>query len=571
MPQRIWRLRPPAPTNVRARLAHLPPPVVQILYNRGLSDPAEVAAFLERRSPSPDPFALADMERAVERIRRAVAAGELIVVHGDFDADGVTATLVLGQTLKALGARVHVYIPHRVDEGYGLNASALTRMARNGVGLVVSVDCGIRAHAEVELVNRLGMEIIVTDHHTVPPVLPPAYAVVNPGRPDSGGDRHLSGVGVAFKLAQALLLREAEQPVARREHRLTPDDLLDLVAVGTVADVVPLLGENRALVWEGLRRLRTQARPGLRKLMEAARLKPQHVSAETLAFVIGPRINAAGRLDSPYRAYRLLKTANSRRATELAQELEALNRRRQELTLALQRKALELIGDPTGPLLLAAAPDFHPGIMGLVAARLTELYHRPTVIVHADGPLWRGSARSIPEFHITRALDACADLLERYGGHAAAAGFTVRPEHMPHLQERLTALAAEAFAERPPQPVLDIDVALPLEAFEPDMLTFIERLRPFGEGNPQPVFLASGLRWEHARFVGEGNRHLRLVLRDRTDRMWPAVAFRQGQQWQAGLPERLDVAFSFHTPYWNGEPQLELLLHDLRPSERSGK
>ncbi len=567
MPQRIWRVRPPAPGHVLSRLAGLPPLIAQLLYNRGISSPAEALAFLERRGMEADPFALADMGRAVERIRHAIAGGELIVVHGDFDADGITATLVLGQTLQALGARAHVYIPHRVDEGYGLNADALARMARNGVRLVVSVDCGIRAHAEVELVNRLGMEIIVTDHHTVPPELPPAYAVVNPGRPDSGGDSRLAGVGVAFRLAQALLLREEEEPVARRQVTLSPDDLLDLVAVGTVADVVPLLGENRALVWHGLSRLRTSPRPGLAQLMRVARVEPAHLSSESLAFAIGPRINAAGRLDHPYLAYRLLKAGNHHRARHLAEELEALNRQRQALTAALERRALEIIGDPTSPLLMAAAPDFHPGVMGLVASRLTELCHRPAVIVHADGPLWRGSARSIPEFHITRALDACADLLERYGGHAAAAGFTVRPERLPDLHSRLLDLASRAFAGRPPTPVLEVDAPLALEALTPDVLSHCERLRPFGEDNPAPVFLATGVRWEHARFLGQEGQHLRLVLRDARGRRWPAVAFRQGRHWHAGLPERLDVAFSVRPLPARGEPAAELLVHGLRPSQ----
>ncbi|MDQ7030046.1 MAG: single-stranded-DNA-specific exonuclease RecJ [Ardenticatenia bacterium] len=552
MPQRIWRVRPPVPGHVLARLGGLPPLIAQLLYNRGISSSAEARAFLERRGMDADPFALADMERAVERVRKAIAGGEHIVIHGDFDADGITATLVLGQTLHALGAHTHVYIPHRVDEGYGLNANALTRMARNGVQLVVSVDCGIRAHAEVELVNRLGMEIIVTDHHTVPPKLPPAFAVINPGRVDSGGDARLSGVGVAFRVAQALLLREQEHPVAHRETSLSPDDLLDLVAVGTVADVVPLLGENRALVWHGLRRLRTRPRPGLDQLMRVARVDPAWLSAESLAFAIGPRINAAGRLDHPYLAYRLLKTGNIRRARELAQHLEALNQRRQALTVALERHALHLIEDPAAPLLLAAAPDFHPGVMGLVASRLMELCHRPAVIVHAKGGLWRGSARSIPEFHITCALDACADLLERYGGHAAAAGFTVRPEHLAPLHERLLDAAARAFAGRAPQPVLDVDAPLALEALTPDVLAHLDRLRPFGQDNPAPVLLATNVRWEQARFLGQEGQHLRLVLRDTLGRRWPAIAFRQGRRWDNGLPERIDVAFSVRSARTSG-------------------
>ena len=388
-------------------------------------------AFLAGLARVDNPFRLRGMNEAVERIRHAIRAWEPIAVYGDFDADGVTSTALMVQTLSALGADVRPYIPHRVDEGYGLNNGALAELKRDGVKLVITVDCGIRSVDEVAFANRLGLDMIITDHHSVGPKLPPALAVINPKRSDCDYPfRDLAGVGLAFKLAQGLL-RSNLQVSIRRDLTVELDesDLLDLVALGTVADLAPLLGENRSLVTRGLDRLNQPQRPGLQALMKQAGLAPGQVTASTIGFVLGPRLNAAGRMEDARLAYELLQTEDVVKAAQLAGELDRLNARRKEITaqsLEAAQAQIEANGSD-GYLHLVAGEEFLAGIVGLVAGRLAEQYYRPALVVELGDLQSRGSARSIAEFDITMALDRCADagLLVKHGGHAAAAGFTV--------------------------------------------------------------------------------------------------------------------------------------------------
>ena len=559
-----WEIAPPPPPEVRQALHRFPPLWQRLLYARGITDYATAKAFLEAHQPpyARDPFALRDMEAAVDRIAYAIRHHEPIVVYGDYDVDGVTANALLTQILQSLGAQVRPYIPNRFDEGYGLNAEALTRLHAEGARLVVTVDCGIRPPEPVRHGQSLGLDIVVTDHHHPPAELPPARAVVNPRRADDPyPDKALAGVGVAYKLAQALLARLApdRQDEAQRH--------LDLVALGTVADVVPLRGENRHLVRRGLRLLRQPRRQGLYSLMGVAGVKPERVNAGHIGFILGPRLNAAGRLDSAMAALRLLLTDDVWEAGHLAQQLDVQNRRRQQLTEATVQAARQMaVPDPERPpwVLFAARPDFNPGVVGLAAARLVEQFHRPALVAHVDGEWVRGSCRSIPEVHITQALDQCAALLERYGGHAAAAGFTVHRSRLEAFVECLTAVVQAQLRDRDLQPVLRADAEATLAQLSPELLHELRWLEPTGMGNPRPRFVVRGVRPKGVRVMGAQGQHLRFTADDGTATR-PAVAFRQAARW-AELPPVVDLLVTLEWNHYNGRPALQLQVRDMRPA-----
>jgi len=564
-----WQIAPPAPPSHVAHFPHLHPITVQVLYNRGVTNPASVAAFLRGEGGEDgdaNPFALKGMNTAVTRLRQALRAGEFIAVYGDFDADGVTATVLLVQTLRALGGHVSPYIPHRVDEGYGLHKAALTQLARNGVHVVVTVDCGIRSSKEVAHANQLGLDVIVTDHHSVGKHLPEAVAVVDPKRGDSRYPFHeLAGVGVAYKLAQALLRSHRQTPVTTQEVRLDEEDLVDLVALGTVADMVPLMGENRTLVHRGLERINRMERPGVEALCRQASLKPGQVDTNAIGYALGPRLNAAGRLTHAKAAYQLLETAYPAEAEQLAAKLDQLNRKRQQLTLETQERArqLALATEEEAPLLFAAAPDFPAGIVGLVASRLVDEFYRPAVVVEVGEKVSRGSCRSIPEFHITDALDECTALLIRHGGHAAAAGFTVTNEHLGELATRLRRLAAEQLADVELTPVLPVDAEVKLSQMSWELQRELTQLEPCGYANPHPLFLSRNVRVQGQRAVGDG-KHLKLVLSDGRI-TWDGIAFRQGE-WAGKLPDQVDIVYHLEVNEWNDQQRLQLNVQDVRPS-----
>ena len=559
-----WRVAPPVSTEDLSRFPDLPPLLVQLLHNRGLNDPAEAREFLEAQAPGHSPFALKGMYDAVGRLLEALRDRESIAVYGDFDADGVTATALLVQALSALGAQVMPYIPSRVDEGYGLNIGALRKLYRLGVRLVVTVDCGIRSIKEVEQVDP-GMQLIVTDHHSVGDQLPPARAVINPNQPGCPYPfKDLSGVGVAYKLAHALFYARERKG---KPADLTADDLLDFVALGTVADLVPLLGENRALVRRGLEKLNTSPRPGVEALMADAKVRRGEVDATAIGFRLGPRLNAAGRLDQVMLAYDLLTSTDPLETRRLAQELGRLNQERQELTKTTVEIAEAQVqaADPDAFLYLVASPKFKPGIVGLAASRLAEAHYRPSVVVEMGKKRSRGSCRSIPEFHITRALDQCKDLLVRHGGHAAAAGFTVETGKLDALRERLQAIAAEALSAAELQPVLEIDRELPLAEVGWETQGLLAKLEPTGMENPQPVLCSPAVEVRHQRKVG-GDKHLKLMLRDERGASWDAIWFRAGDLMDE-IPGRVDVAYTLEASEWNHRKRLQLHVVDMRPAQ----
>jgi single-stranded-DNA-specific exonuclease len=562
-----WQIAPPAPEAHLARFPQLSPLIVQLLYNRGITAPQDVQDFLAGARPADNPFRLKGMSRAVTRLRQAIRRGELVAIYGDFDADGVTATALLVETLSALGARVKPYIPHRVDEGYGLNTEALRQLASQGVGVVVTVDCGIRSIKEVSYGRKLGLDLIITDHHSVGKEVPPALAVINPKQPDCPYSfQDLAGVGVAFKLAQALLRANRQVPVAKGEVSTNEEDLLDLAALGTVTDLAPLLGENRSLVKRGLERLNAAQRLGVRAMIAQAGLKPGQIDATTISFVLGPRLNAAGRIDDATIGYDLLTCRVPDQAANLARQLEELNQHRQRLTIETLERAKEqvLMAGEDERLFFAVGEDFLAGIVGLVAGRLTEEFYRPTLVVELGPGESRGSARSIPEFNITAALDQCSDLLIRYGGHAAAAGFTIANDNLEALQERLRELVAEQLEGVELTPTLLIDAEVELSEVDWATQALLTQLEPCGYANPSPLLLSRRAIVRDARAVGTEERHLKLTLSDGRV-VWDAIAFYQGQ-WTDRLPCHIDVVYSLEVHEWQGQKRLQLNVKDLRPS-----
>lgn len=560
-----WQIAPPVSSLIQTRFPNYNPLIVQILYNRGITTPEQAEVFLAPAISEESPFQMHGMNQAVDRIRRAIRADEPIAVYGDFDVDGVTATALLVQALQALGAKVKPYIPHRIDEGYGLNPEALQQLLDQGVRVVITVDCGVRSLDEVAFGTRIGLDMIVTDHHAPGETLPDAFVVLNPKQLQCKyPTKELSGAGVAFKLAQALLRADEKTPLGKSTLAISEDMLVDLVALGTVADLVPLTGENRALVQRGLASLRQSERPGLQALMRRAALKTESIDAGTIGFVIGPRLNAAGRMESALRAYELLVTQYPAEAEQLAIQLDNTNRERQNLTMQMTNKARDAVAAiaDSQHLLFVAAPDFPEGIVGLIASRLAEEFYRPAVAVHQGEDESRGSARSISEFNIVAALDECRDLLVRHGGHAMAAGFTVRNENLPALQKRLREIAEKKLADSDLVPTLNVDAIAPLAEMNMKLADTLSKFSPFGYGNREPIFASRNVAVRDARIVGTD--HLKLMVSDGQIVM-DAIAFRQGS-WLDKLPPRIDVAYQLEAQVWNGRTRLQLNVKDIQPA-----
>lgn len=562
-----WQVAPSLPVSLQQNLSHIHPVLLQILYNRGLTDAATIQAFLDGRYlEKTDPFLLTDMQTAVERIHRAIQQAETITIYGDFDADGITATVLLTQALRGFGLppqQVRPYIPDRVDEGYGLNIDALNKIKESGSSLVISVDCGIRSVAEAQHARAIGLDLIITDHHSLGPELPTAVAVVNPKRPDTPyPDNMLAGVGIAYKLAQAL-------------HQAIPnptpfdqESLLDLVAIGTVADLVPLLRENRKLVLAGLPVLNNGRRPGIVALAEVARLKMGSLTAESIAFGIAPRINAAGRLTHAYDAARLLAATNPIDARRYAAALNKLNQQRQQYTSDLSDMAESLI-TPGDDILIAAHPTFLSGIVGLVASRLAEKHYRPAIVIEQGETESRGSCRSIDQFHMTDALDQVAHLLVRHGGHAQAAGFTIENKQLPHFIDQMKQIATERLAGQELFPALSIDAEIDLTAIDWALFDHLSSLEPTGTANAAPTFVSRDVSVLHHRLVGQDRQHLQLQLSCAQAgghyTTLSGIAFRQGA-WAAQLPEQIDIVYTISVNEWNGRRDLQLMIQDIQPA-----
>lgn len=547
----MWRLAPPAPPSLNG--AHWHQTVRRVLAARGITDAAAAQAFLAHEAPNTNPFGLTDMDRAVGCVLEAISAGEPIAVYGDFDADGVTATALLCEVLEDLGAEVRPYIPHRTREGYGLQAAAVEKLAQGGARLLITVDCGVRAVDELDLARRLGMRTVVTDHHAPPDPLPTATAIVNPKRIDDGyGFDGFSGVGMAFKLAEGLVA-----DVGARDPELL-EGVLDLVALGTVADIVPLLGENRSLVARGLGHLRTAARPGIRALCQVAGLDAATLTAQDIGYGLGPRLNAAGRMADARVALDLLRAEDLGKAVDLAAVLDGYNAQRRKATESAVEAALEALADASAPLLVHVADDIEPGVVGLVAGRLCREFDRPALVGRREGGLIRASMRSNDNFDVAAAVEAAGPHLEQFGGHARAGGMTVKSESLERVVELLMDRAAVAL-EHASAPVLNIDDEVDWTSVNWALHEALIDLAPFGEGNRAPCLLARGVPVASSRVVG--GTHLKLTLAGPQGALG-AIAFGQGGRID-GLPGHLDLVFRLRESVWRGQRRLELEIDDM--------
>jgi single-stranded-DNA-specific exonuclease len=520
-PQRRWLLPEDRAVDAPDGIAPL---VARILANRGLPT-NEMGDFLAARIAQGGP-PMTDLDRSVQRLRRALAARERIVVYGDYDVDGLTGAAILVRAFRQLNVAVAAYIPDRYEEGYGLNAQAIRKLAADGTKVIVSVDCGVTAVKEAELARELGVDLIVTDHHHPPARLPDAYAVVNPRRPgDPSIDKELAGAGVALALARSLL---GELGYALRE-----DELLQLVALATVADVVPLRGANRGLVRRGLAALNKTPITGVRALIERAGVKPGQVNAGTIGYTLGPRLNAAGRIADAEEALRLLLTEDAEEAKTLADTLESRNSERQELTRQVVKAARERAGErPDAWATVVADPEWPAGIVGLAASRLVEDHGRPAVVIALSGDEGKGSCRSISSVHIAEALDECDDLLIKHGGHAMAAGFSVAKDLIPAFTERLDEVVRRRLGGVRPVPSLHVDAEIDPEALTFRLALELADLEPCGSGNPRPRLLVRNVRVYGIRQVGADADHLRCKMT--VGRFtFDAMAFRRGDHAEA--------------------------------------
>ncbi len=561
-PAQRWDVKPPITAEARAALAAYPEVVAQVLFNRSIITAEDAERYFNGQlSHAGDPAQLLNLPLAVDRLQRAVRAGEHIVVYGDYDTDGVTATALLVQVLRAMGGTVQPYIPIRDEEGYGLNVEAMRKLKADGAHVVVSVDCGVRSMLEAEEALHLGMDLIITDHHEPGAELPRAFAVIDPKQAGETYDKEsLAGVGLAYKLAQGLIRSWPTRPIAA-------SDVLDLVALGTVADLAPLTGENRVLVRQGLAAINRGKRLGLKALGDISRLRLGQIDAASIGYSLGPRLNAAGRLESALAAYELLTTSSSEVARDLSITLESQNRERQALTRATQERARELAlasgGD--GLLLFAADPDFKSGVVGLAAARLTDEFYRPAIVATIGPEETRASCRSIAEFHITQALDQVADLLIRHGGHAAAAGFTTRSTDAAEVEARLKAIATDTLTGQALRPTQKIDVDnVPLNSLSGELLDLLRQFEPCGHGNPTPVLASRGVKVENTRIVGADGKHAKLTLTDGW-LTFDAIAFGQAQG-LGDLGNRVDVAYNLEWNEYRGEKRLQLNVRSLQPA-----
>ncbi|HET7857133.1 MAG TPA: single-stranded-DNA-specific exonuclease RecJ [Gaiellaceae bacterium] len=548
-----WTMRP-CPHREASALAQaldISETTARVLVRRGYGDPEEARAFLEGAPPRHDPFLLGDMAGACDAIRSAIAAGKRICVHGDYDADGISATALAVLVLRELGAEPTWHLPSRFEEGYGLRRETLARLAEEGCGLVLTVDCGITAVEEVGEARALGLDVVVTDHHRPGEELPDCPVVAT--RPSDYPFPELCGTGVVYKLGQALL---GEVSPALERH-------LDLVALATISDVVPLVDENRALALAGLRALARTQKLGLRALMRAARVDPATVDEGAVGFRLAPRINAAGRLCRPEAALELLLTDDRDEAGRLAHQLEELNRERQGVEDRILREALAKVEEwPEAKRMrrgyVLADEGWHEGVIGIVASRLVERFHRPVVLVAGTDGEWKGSGRSIPAFDLHGALASCAVHLERFGGHRAAAGLSIVPERVDHFAEAFAAQADAALTDEELRPVTVVDAVVAGRELTLDLCAELRRLAPFGLGNPGVTLLLPAAELRDLGAVGEG-RHLRFRVRERGRDAGSAIAFGIGGQLDRFRQEgRYDVVFRLEENHWNGTvaPQL---------------
>jgi single-stranded-DNA-specific exonuclease len=568
-----WLVCKPEPDLCRtlAGELHLSPVLAQVLVNRGLTEPDAARAFLEPRLRDlADPALLPGIEAALDRLDAAARNKEKILVYGDYDVDGTAATALLVRFLRQAGLDADYYVPHRIDEGYGLNLGAIDEFKRRGTGLIITVDCGVGAVEECEHARRNGIDVIVTDHHEPGDHIAPACAVINPKLTGSLHPfRDLSGVGVAFKFAWAVADRFSPGDRMSKSFRRFLLDSLGLVALGTVADIVPLLGENRVLAKYGLIALTRSPSPGMRALMDCARLRGARVSSRDIAFGLGPRLNAAGRMANADLAIELMMTDDSGVGCEIAAKLERQNSERRKLQADIFEHAREEVvnqpGFESARSIVLAHETWHPGVVGIVASKLVDEFNRPTALIAVDGSGGRGSARSVPGFHMFNALDGFRDRMISFGGHAGAAGFEIATADIPDLREHLETVARQTDVELF-QPSVEVDAEVAFGDLSPHLVQELEQLQPHGEANRRPLFVAHGLRVAgRPRLVGMAGKHVSFYVTDGRTSL-RAIAFGLGE----ALYDRMlagerdcSLVFSPRLDTWSGSGGLELRVKDV--------
>ncbi len=575
-----WEFFPKITEEFQKRFPEINQTILQILANRGLLEKSEIDYFLNPENyPSrlADPFLLPDINQAVNRILQAVFERERVLVYGDYDADGITATVIVFETLKSLGVEVDSYIPFRDTEGYGLNSKAVERIAGQKFDLVITVDCGISNVEEIAALKEWGIETIVTDHHQPPAELPPALAIIDPWLESSRYPfKNLSGAGVAFKLVQAIIARQEEENLPLKLPAGFEKWFLDLTAIATVGDIVPLLGENRVLVKYGLEALKNTERPGLRKMIETINNFSDEFDSEYLGWRLVPRLNAAGRINDASLAFNLLTAAGPGEAEVLLAVLEDNNTRRQRLTDRILKEAEAKVGRPDEKKVIwAVGRDWPVGLLGLVAGRLKDKYYRPVLAVaeeQTDSEKYLGSGRSIPEFDITAALRELKPFLEKFGGHRQACGFTVfGRDNFLKFREHFDQLAAKTLQGINLTPTLKIEAELKLGDISLELFEELERLKPFGEANPKPIFAVRGVVVKNFRAVGKTAGHLQLTVAPPEDGpLWKAIGFNFSSWCQKlKINDTIDLVFEIIVNTWNGSRQLQLKLKDLKKSRTS--
>ena len=554
----IWNVAQPEMSAVNALVScGYSPLTAMVLSSRGMTGQADANAYLACDAPLPDPFLMTDMDKAAGRVGLAMARGEKIAVFGDYDVDGITSTCLLTDFLRRHGADCVSYIPGRLEEGYGLNPIAIHQLHEEDVKLIITVDCGITAVEEAELCRQLGIDLVITDHHECKEILPTAAAVVDPHRPDGGyPHKNLSGVGVAFKLAAALC--------GSQEEVLA--EYADMVCLGTVADVMPLHGENRVFVARGLQSLRNTKRPGIAALMAESGCAPEQVSASSIGFMLAPRINAAGRMGQIELAIELFLTHDPDRAATVARQLCDLNRQRQSVESEIYDQAISMLPPGQTPEAIVLADEtWHQGVVGIVASRIAEEFCCPAFLICLDGEHGKASSRSHGGFNLFASLTALSPLLESYGGHELAAGFTITRSNIPEFRRQICALAANYYSDDTPRTQLDIDCDIPPELLTIPGIESLGVLEPCGNGCPKPVLMMAGLTIERISMVGNG-RHMRLRLR-RGRYVFNAIYFSATpESASVSAGDTVDIAFVPQINEFRGERTVQMNVIDIRPN-----
>jgi len=568
--EKLWSIRKAVTPDVLAQFPEMHPVVVQLLVNRGITTQAEIEKFLtpDYQTDSHDPFLFRDMRKAVDRIFQAAEKKEQVVIYGDYDADGVSASSILQEMCETIGINPHVHLPHRGKEGYGMNMPAAKEFIKQKKDLVITCDCGVTSIEEITALQEAGIDVIVTDHHSEPEKIPPAFAILNPElKNETYPFKGLVGTGVTFKLAQAVFSE------ARKRNIDVPEGkekwLLDLVAIATIADFGDLIDENRTFTSFGLLVLEKTRRPGLRALKEYMNGSFSEITTESVAFQLIPRLNAASRMDHANTAFQLLTETDAVQAFALAQELQKLNQERQKVSDRMFVESKKQIGEhPEDKLLVAVGQGWQAGIVGLVAGKLLHIYNRPVLVIGIHKNEIVGSGRSIEAFDVTKALHNAKDHLEKFGGHPQACGFTVKKDHLDAFVDSMKA-QAKKIKEASLQSDLHIDALLELDQVNWELWDDLQKFEPFGEHNSQPVFACPRVVVESIRSVGKSGQHLQIMVKHNSEIIRKTIAFGFALEWSKNLPQgrEIDIAFEISLNEWNGNRELQLKIVDIHESK----